>query len=165
VQSPHPCLATLHAVLYQLTTYWRPLVRVWFGPAQATWMCASMQTHFKRCMFCWPVSETHYSILKRDDCVQIIKNLNLSGHGVWGQSIADAQMEGMAQLRSCIWTFDHTKCTAFSTFAWTQLHPRIRQALEGMDTAVHVPRRQLALQKKCASFPPGVQSTHMLVYP
>lgn len=81
--------------------------------------------------------------------LQIVRKL-CSESGTLAQSHADTQVEGMAQLRACIWSFDQTKGSVFSTYLWSQLHTRIRQALDGKDTALHVPRRELDLRKRCA---------------
>lgn len=67
------------------------------------------------------------------------------------QHQADTQVEGMAQLRTCIWSFDQTMGTSFSTYLVSQLQPRIRRALEGKDTAVHVPSREVTLRKRCVA--------------
>jgi DNA-directed RNA polymerase specialized sigma subunit len=77
--------------------------------------------------------------------VQIVRKLR-SENKVRDES--DAQVEGMAQLRACIWGFDSSKGASFSTYLWTQLHERIHQALMGKENAVHVPRREIEMRRR-----------------
>lgn len=67
---------------------------------------------------------------------------------------SDAEMEGMAQLRACVWGYNPDKGASFSTYMWTQLQERIHQALLGKENAVHVPRREMELRRRCPH-PPG----------
>lgn len=80
--------------------------------------------------------------------VQIVRKLS-SEAGNSAHSSGDMQVEGMAQLRACIWSFDQTRGFVFSTYLWSQLPTRIRQALAGKDSAVHVPRREMDLRRRC----------------
>lgn len=93
--------------------------------------------------------------LTRRHVLQIVRKLH-SEPSFFGQNQADTQVEGMAQLRACIWRFDQGKGVCFSTYLWTQLYTRIRQALVGKDSTLHVPRREMELRKRY-----GASLTHV----
>lgn len=60
-------------------------------------------------------------------------------------------MEGMVQLRLCIWTFNDTLGNTFATHAWIQLEGRLKAALYGKDRVMALPLSEMTQRRRCAA--------------